>query len=107
DARGAGVEPVLHKLFDHARRTLHDLARGDAVDDAFGELAYGHLVVLANRDAAATRAYTAATPLSRRPRRVPGQRIFGYIITTLLTTYRIYRIKIRKRYEPERNQCTV
>src|SRR5262249_56284247 len=52
DARCAGVERVLHELFHHARRTLHHLARRDAVDDAFGELADGHLAFLANRAAA-------------------------------------------------------
>ena len=38
----AGVEGVLDQLLDHARRALDHLARGDAVDDAFGELADGH-----------------------------------------------------------------
>ena len=44
DARRAGVERVLHQLLDHARRALHHLARGDAVDHAFGKLADGHPV---------------------------------------------------------------
>src|SRR5215467_10204872 len=43
DARRAGIERVLHEFLDYARGTLHHLARRDAVDDAFGELAYGHL----------------------------------------------------------------
>ncbi len=43
DAGRAGIERVFHEFLDHARRTLHHLARRDAVDDAFGELAYGHL----------------------------------------------------------------
>src|SRR5262249_19082457 len=42
DAGRAGIERVFHEFLDHARRTLHHLARRDAVDDAFGELAYGH-----------------------------------------------------------------
>jgi hypothetical protein len=42
DARRAGVECVLDQLLDHARRPLHDLARRDAVDDGFGELADRH-----------------------------------------------------------------
>ena len=46
DARRAGVERVLHELFDHARRTLHHLACRDAVDDAFGQLAYRHVAFL-------------------------------------------------------------
>src|SRR5262249_42348930 len=43
DAGRAGIERVLHEFLDHARRPLPHLARRDAVDDAFGELAYGHL----------------------------------------------------------------
>ena len=42
DARCPGIERVLEELLDHARRPLHHLARRDAVDDRFGELAYGH-----------------------------------------------------------------
>jgi hypothetical protein len=42
DAGRTGVERVLHELLDYARWPLHHLARGDAVDDAFGELADGH-----------------------------------------------------------------
>ena len=42
DARRAGVERVLDQFLDHARRPLDHLAGGDAVDDAFGELADGH-----------------------------------------------------------------
>ena len=43
DARRAGVERVLDELLDHARGALDHLARGDAVDHAFGELADRHL----------------------------------------------------------------
>ncbi len=46
DARRAGIERVLQEFLDHARRPLHHLARRDAVDDAFGELTYGHLLSL-------------------------------------------------------------
>ena len=46
DAARAGVERVLDELLDHARRALDHLAGGDAVDDAFGELADGHCVAL-------------------------------------------------------------
>ncbi len=46
DAGRAGVERVLDELLDHARRALDHLAGGDAVDDAFGELADGHVVAL-------------------------------------------------------------
>ncbi len=42
DAGRAGVERVLDQFLDHARRALDHLARGDAVDDAFGKLADGH-----------------------------------------------------------------
>ena len=43
DARCAGIERVLDQFLHDARRPLHHLARGDAVDDAFGKLADGHL----------------------------------------------------------------
>ena len=46
DVVRAGIERVLDQLLDHARRPLDHLARGDAVDDAFGELANGHLTDL-------------------------------------------------------------
>ena len=42
DAARAGIERVLDQFLHHARRPLHHLARGDAVDDGFGELADGH-----------------------------------------------------------------
>ncbi len=42
DPAGAGVEGVFHKLLHGAGRPLHDLAGGDAVDQAFGELTNGH-----------------------------------------------------------------
>ena len=42
DPRRAGVERVLDELLDHAGGSLDHLARGDAVDDAFGELADRH-----------------------------------------------------------------
>ena len=48
----AGIERVLDQLLDHARRALDHLAGGDAVDDAFGELADGHGVARANWAAA-------------------------------------------------------
>jgi hypothetical protein len=38
----AGVERVFDQLLHGARRTLHHLAGGDAVDDGLGELADGH-----------------------------------------------------------------
>ena len=41
--RRAGVERVLDQFLDDARRPLDHLAGGDAVDDAFGQLADGHL----------------------------------------------------------------
>ena len=37
DAPRAGVERVLHELLDGGRRALHDLARGDLVDERVGE----------------------------------------------------------------------
>ena len=43
DARRAGIERVLDQFLHDARRPLDHLARGDAVDDAFGQLADGHL----------------------------------------------------------------
>jgi hypothetical protein len=46
DAAGAGVERVLDQLLDHARRALDHLAGGDAIDDAFGQLADGHRCLL-------------------------------------------------------------
>ena len=42
DARRPCVQRVLDELLDHARRPLHHLAGGDAVDDCFRELANGH-----------------------------------------------------------------
>ncbi|MBV6487869.1 MAG: hypothetical protein GHHEDOFH_01823 [Pseudorhodoplanes sp.] len=42
DAARAGIERILHQLLDDARRPLHHLAGGDAVDEAFGQLADGH-----------------------------------------------------------------
>ena len=42
DARRAGVERVLDELLDDARRPLHHLAGGDAVDDGGVELANRH-----------------------------------------------------------------
>ena len=33
----AGVESVLDELLDDGRRALHDLARGDLVDEGIGE----------------------------------------------------------------------
>ncbi len=42
DPARAGVDRVLHQFLHHARRPLHHLAGGDAVDDLFGELADGH-----------------------------------------------------------------
>src|SRR5262249_24373958 len=44
DARGAGGERVFYELVHRARRALARLPRRDAVDDAFRELAYGHLL---------------------------------------------------------------
>jgi hypothetical protein len=50
DARRAGVESVLYEFLHDARRPLDHLARGDAVDDAFGKLADGHRrYLVANR----------------------------------------------------------
>ncbi len=37
DAPRAGIERVLHELLDGGRRALHDLARGDLVDERVGE----------------------------------------------------------------------
>ena len=42
DVLGAGIEGVLDEFLDDARRPLDHLARGDAVDDGFGQLANGH-----------------------------------------------------------------
>ena len=42
DAAGAGIDGVFDEFLDHARGTFDHLAGGDAVDDLFGELAYGH-----------------------------------------------------------------
>ncbi len=42
DARRARIESVLDQFLHDACRALDHLARGDAVDDAFGELADGH-----------------------------------------------------------------
>ena len=36
DPARAGIDGILDQFLDHARRTLHHLARGDAVDDLFG-----------------------------------------------------------------------
>ena len=38
---GAGIDGVLDQLLDHARRPLHHLAGGDAIDQVFGKLADG------------------------------------------------------------------
>jgi hypothetical protein len=57
DAGRTGVERVLDQLLHHARRPLHHLARGDAVDDAFGELADGHLWVPGESEAGARPVY--------------------------------------------------
>src|SRR4051812_21744139 len=46
DASRACVERILGQLLHHARRPLHHLAGGDAVDDGFGELADWHLFFL-------------------------------------------------------------
>ena len=43
DAARAGIERILDELLDHARRPLHHLAGGDAVDQGFGKLADGHV----------------------------------------------------------------
>jgi hypothetical protein len=37
DARGAGVDGVLHQFLDGGSRALDDFARGDAVDERFGQ----------------------------------------------------------------------
>ena len=42
NARGAGVERVLHQLLDHARWTLDHFAGGDAINDQLGQLADEH-----------------------------------------------------------------
>ncbi len=42
DPAGAGIDGILDQFLDDARRTLHHLARGDAVDDLFGQLSDGH-----------------------------------------------------------------
>ena len=44
DAGRAGVEGILDQLLHDARRTLHHLAGGDAVDDVLGELTDEHRV---------------------------------------------------------------
>ena len=68
DARRAGVERVLDEFLDHARRTLHHLARRDAVDDGFGELAYGHVAFLTQIERRRwARAYTVEAPSRRQP----------------------------------------
>ena len=38
----AGVERILHKLLDHRRRTLYNLARGNHRRDMIRKQAYGH-----------------------------------------------------------------
>ena len=42
DARGAGVERVLHQLLHRAGGALHHLACGDAIDGFGGQAADGH-----------------------------------------------------------------
>ncbi len=42
DSARAGVECVLDQFLDDACRTLDHLARGDAINDGFGELADRH-----------------------------------------------------------------
>ena len=42
DPSCAGIERIFHKFLDDTCRPLHDLARGNAVDDGFAELADGH-----------------------------------------------------------------
>ena len=42
DPAGTGVDGVFHQFLHHAGGTFHHFARGDAVDDLFGELADGH-----------------------------------------------------------------
>ena len=42
DAPRASIERIFHKFLDDARRPLHDLPRGNAVDDGFAELSDGH-----------------------------------------------------------------
>jgi hypothetical protein len=37
DARGGGVQRVLHQLLHHRRRPLHHLARGDLVGQRVGQ----------------------------------------------------------------------
>ena len=102
DTRGAGIERVLHELLDHARRTLHHLARRDAVDDAFGELADGHLAFLGR--IARFRWLELTPPQHTCARRLEPSRggiaAYGYAITTLLTTYRIYT----RRFADSKNQ---
>ena len=49
DPACAGIDGVLDEFLDHARRTFHHLARGDAVDDLFGQLSDGHSVSLDGR----------------------------------------------------------
>ncbi len=44
DLARAGVQRILDQLLHDARRALDHFARGDAVDDAFGQLADGHPV---------------------------------------------------------------
>src|SRR5215470_1271723 len=43
DAARAGIERILDELLDHAGRTFHHFAGGDAVDHGLGELADRHL----------------------------------------------------------------
>ena len=45
DPPRAGVERVLDELLDDARRALHHLAGGDAVDDVVGKTADRHGVL--------------------------------------------------------------
>ena len=42
DPAGARIDGVLDQFLDHARGAFDHLAGGDAVDDLFGQLAYGH-----------------------------------------------------------------
>ena len=42
DAPRAGIEAVLDQLLHHGGRTLDDLARGDLVDELFGQDADRH-----------------------------------------------------------------
>ena len=42
DAARPGIERVFDQFLDHAGRSLDHLARGDAIDGGFRELADGH-----------------------------------------------------------------